>query len=369
MGTEKRQPHPALIERLLREPGAFEFFRAVQLLELHRMASSKGLSRSVGFDHPRSEVGIHFRSAASLAFPPRAVFAVRAGEEPGPDYEVEVSFLGLVGPAGTLPVHYTEIVLERLHAKDESLRDFLDAFQNRCAAFFYRAWKKYRLPVAYASTDRKRGEADPVLSSLLSLVGLNPRPRGMELRSEELAQVHHAGLFSDQRRSAQGLSAMLKGLLGCEVEVVQFVGQWIDLDPDAWSRLGDGPGPGMPARLGAEAVLGTRVWSVDTRVRIVAGPLSRERFKRLWPGGEPLRFLRELVRAYLGPLLDFDLVWELYPDAPASLCLGGDQQLGRDCWLGWSGFGEPDTRVSSPPWHNQNSHPDPSEVLLPALSV
>jgi type VI secretion system protein ImpH len=191
-----------------------------------------------------------------------------------------------------------------------------------------------------------------VLTALLGLVGVLPRPRAKPLGAGELAQVHHAGLFADQRRSASALRGMLGGLLGSPVRLEQFVGQWVALDPGARSRLGDGPGAGLPARLGEESVLGARVWCVDARIRVVAGPLDRARFRELWPGGERVRFLWELLRTYLGPLIECDLVWELAPDAPAAARLGGDQRLGRDAWLGWSEFGRPDTRVPSPPWHN-----------------
>ena len=355
MGTAQRKPHPALVEDLLRSPGSFTFFRAVQVLEetLGRKRGRKGRKR-VGGDHSSSEVGIRFDVVPSLAFPDRQITAVEEGsvDPDAPDFEVRVSFLGLVGPAGTLPTHYTEILLKRLQEKDAALRDYLRVFQDRGIALFYRAWKKYRLAVSYLDADLERGDPDPVLNSILGLVGLLPHAKGSELRPLQLVQAHHAGLYSNRRRSANGLRAMLAGLLGCQVRVQQFVGQWIELDPAACSRLGAGRGPGTQATLGEETVLGSRVWSVDARIRVVAGPLSRARFRQLWPGGEPVRYLWGAIRSYLGPLIECDLVWELAPDAPAATILGGDQRLGRDCWLGWSDFGGPDRRVGSPPWHN-----------------
>ena len=366
MGTAQRQPHPALIESLLREPGTFEFFRAVELVEEHRARRGRA-PRPVGFDHAASEVGLRFEAAPSLAFPARTVGSASLGEPGGAEAEtitLAVAFLGLVGPSGVLPTHYTELLLQRLHAKDRALAGFLALFQDRTAAFFYRAWKKYRMTAAFDRAGLRRGQPDPVLTALFGVVGLLPRPRRAagESPPEELAQAHHAGLFSDRRRSARGLRAMLRGLLCCEVAVEQFVGRWIALDEEARSRLGHGAGPGTSARLGDETVLGARVWSVDAGVRIVAGPLDRARFRSLWPGGEPVRFLRRAIRAYLGTLIDFDLVWELAPDAPAASRLGGDQRLGRDCWLGWSESGGPETKVSSPPWHRMTRGGIPADA-------
>jgi predicted component of type VI protein secretion system len=77
--------------------------------------------------------------------------------------------------------------------------------------------------------------------------------------------------------------------------------------------------------------------------------MDRRRFRELWPGSPRLAFLKALVRSYLGPLLDCELVWELEPSAPAIVRLGGEERLGRDCWLGWSDVSRADMRVASPP--------------------
>ena len=372
MGPTQRKPDSPLIRRIQDDPSSFEFFRAVQLLEAHLLARSGRAGRGIGFDQSSAEVGLRFSVVPTLAFPPTPIAAVKetravagVGERTAPEaYDVAVSFMGLVGPAGTLPVHYTETLLQRVHAKDNALRAFLDGLHDRTTALFYRAWKKYRLAVSFEQSVPARGEADPILGVFLGLVGRRPRRRGKAFRPEEFGEVHHAGLFSDRRRSARGLQTMLAGLLGCAVRVEQFVGQWIELDAGALGRLGGTDGPGVPARLGDETVLGSRVWSVDSRVRIVAGPLDRARFRELWPGGARVGYVREIVRTYLGPLIEFDLEWELDADAPTPLCLGGAQLLGRDCWLGWSDDGQPVRRVHSPPWHEASPSHDASRELI-----
>ncbi len=360
MGTTQRRAHPPLISELLQDPSSFEFFRAMQILEDYLTSQGK---KSIGTDNEPDEFGLRLRGDPSLSFPSTPITMVEApgdskaagshdaGED---DFQMTISFLGLVGATGTLPLHYTETLLHRLHEKDKALSVFLNGLQERTTSLFYRAWKKHRMAVTFAATELERGKADPILRLFLGLVGRLPRYRGKAISEEELCEVNHAGLFANRRRSARGLQAMVSGLLRCKVQVEQFVGQWVVLDEGARSRLG-GVGPrssmsGVAARLGEETVLGTRVWSVDSRVRIVAGPLDRSRFRALWPGGSPVQYLRKAVQTYLGPLIEYDLEWELAPDAPTPLKLGGEQMLGRDCWLGWSPEKGPDLHVRSPDW-------------------
>ncbi|MEM7518773.1 MAG: type VI secretion system baseplate subunit TssG [Planctomycetota bacterium] len=240
METAQRQSNPALVGEILERPGAFDFFRAVEILEgeVRRaggafVGSDRGM-RGAGANFTGPE--IRFRVEPTLGFAAAPISKVAHERQ---SYQLAVSFLGLVGSSGTLPVHYTETLLHRLHQKDYALQTFLDALQDRTVALFYRAWKKHRPTVAFAETNRALGQADPILEMFLGLVGRLPRARGKAIGSTEWSEVHHAGHFSERRRSARGLKILLEGLLRCTVRVEQFVGQWIELDEDALSRLGD----------------------------------------------------------------------------------------------------------------------------------
>ena len=72
-----------------------------------------------------------------------------------------VNFMGLTGPAGVLPLYYTELIA-RAHPRRKiaTLLDFFDIFNHRMISLFYQAWEKYRVHVAY-----ERGERRPLLAS------------------------------------------------------------------------------------------------------------------------------------------------------------------------------------------------------------
>jgi len=115
------------------DPTAFEFFQAVRLLERAR----GGQRRVGGFGDPDDEVA-RFSAHPSTAFPASEIQALEL--PPGAPARLSVNFLGLIGPLGVLPYHYTLLVVERLRARDRALQAFLDIFNHRITSLFYRAF-------------------------------------------------------------------------------------------------------------------------------------------------------------------------------------------------------------------------------------
>src|SRR5947209_17385984 len=94
----------ALADDLFANGPAFDFPQAVRLLELlrHDPADPTWI--------PVEDVA-RFRAHQSLNFPPSSIYAI----DPPPDGRgtptVTVNFLGLTGPMGALPTHYTHLLL------------------------------------------------------------------------------------------------------------------------------------------------------------------------------------------------------------------------------------------------------------------
>jgi type VI secretion system protein ImpH len=348
-GRERDSVNRALFKAAYR----FDFFQAVRLLEHRLREQERNLEkraheslregRGVGRDlHPRDEA-VRFRAHPSLSFPAGTISEVRrvplspdapSGAHPP---EMVVTFLGLTGPSGVLPRHYTELMLQRIREKDFALRDFLDLFNHRLISLFYRAWEKYRWPIAWerSQLDDPVGELDPATGGLSSLIGLgSPGLRG-RLEADDRVFLYYSGHFAHFPRSAIALESLLADHLEMPVRVLQCQGQWLHLDPDDQARMPASLDPeGRNNQLGVNLVVGERVWELQSKFRLRVGPLTWRQFRSLMPNGRSLRPLCQITRMYVGPALDFDVQPVLKPEEVPRYQLTSDTEDGP--FLGWN---------------------------------
>jgi type VI secretion system protein ImpH len=339
-------PRP-LAERLFAEGYAFDFFQAVRLLEA--LYPGRQLD---GPDEP-----VRFRAWQSLSFPPSAIAGLRPPVSEAAPAVMTVAFMGLTGPSGVLPRHYTELLLrlqrDARGPERTALRDWLDLFNDRLITLFYQTWRKYRFWLAYERRGPEQAEPDPFTRALRSLTGtgtpgLRDRLRvtahdsagGEQVLAsvDDQAVLFYGGLFAHRPRCAAGLNAILADYFRVPAKVLQFQGQWLQLDDPNRSHLGS-----ANSTLGSDLVVGQRVWDVQNKVRVRLGPLRYSQFQALLPdrapapGGKTFFSLLHLVRLYAGPELDVDV--QLVPRAeevpecllPESTADG--PRLGWDTWL------------------------------------
>ncbi len=246
--------------------------------------------------------------------------------------EVVTAFLGLFGPSGVLPAHYTSLLIERVRAKDFALRDFLDLFNHRITSLFYRAWQKYRFPFCYEQSYWSSAEEpeDLLTECLYCLLGLGTDGLRGRMAFDDEALLFYAGHFAHYPRSAVSLERLLADYFELPIVIRQFHGQWLYLDRENQSSLPCPRWPeGLNAQLGRSAIVGERVWDVEGKFRAVVGPLGYERFRRLMPSGDVLRPLGQMIRTYAGPQFDFD-VQVVLRAAEVPFCrLGGDARRSR----------------------------------------
>lgn len=366
MATQGRgaaTPVKTLEERLFQEGHRFNFFQAIRLLE-ELYPERTPVGRGGG---PFAEPAL-FRAHLSLSFPGSAIQKIERENEAQPSARLHVNFLGLTGPSGVLPQHYTELLmkLERQGSTGESqaLRDWFDLFNHRMIALFFWAWRKYRpmLPTAkgkdcWGPQSFEPGSFGGVLLSVIGLgmeplrnrllvtVGSSAEPDRDCVRGiPDLALLRFSGLLAHRPRCAAILKNVTEQLFAIPIEVRQFIGNWLRLEPPNQSRLGTLNGNSV---LGTNCVAGEKVWSVENKIRIRVGPLDLATFHDYLPDRAPVKqrksffALCQFLRFYMGPEFDFDVQLVLIGDQIPSCQLASEDPVGsRLGWNTWLG-GEP----------------------------
>ena len=148
------------------EPTAWEFFAFVRWIE----GSQAGRGERVGYAGSLEDELILFRQATYTEFAPASIKEIRRSDERrrGPAATLVGYFLGLLGPSGPMPFSLTEYVWARSNGVQHPdrttarlggmgatshrslvLEDFLNIFNHRFIAFFYRAWASCRIAVDF----------------------------------------------------------------------------------------------------------------------------------------------------------------------------------------------------------------------------
>jgi type VI secretion system protein ImpH len=248
-----------------------------------------------------------------------------------------VTFMGLTGPHGVLPRHYTQLLISRNREKDFTLRDFLDLFNHRAISLFYRAWEKYHFPVVYEATaaKTKRPGDDLFTRCLYSITGYGLPGLRDRLEADDETFLYYGGLFAARRPTEVSLQAILADILRLPTRVLQFQGQWLYLTrADRSSLPTSQQRHGHNNQLGTTLMLGRRVCDVQNKFRIRIGPLTYHDFRRFMPDGDQLARTCQLVRSYVGPGYDFDLQAVLLAEQVPQCCLG--HAAGVPARLGWN---------------------------------
>lgn len=327
MASPGRQPNPPLSAPVQRElevrAHEFEFFQLVRLLQ----KGEPGRNPVGGAGDPANEA-VRFAVHPSLSFPPCEVRGLSWNEAGLPS--LAIHFFGLTGPLGVLPTHYTAYVLERLYAKDATLRDFFDIFHHRLLSLFYRAWEKYRFAVPY-----ERGEEETFTRHLMDLIGLGTPCLQDRQAVYDQSLLFYTGLLAQQPRSAGSLRQVLADYFDVEVQVEQFAGAWRALDPGSWSYLNEGNR--QSEQLGFGVILGDEVWDPQSVLLIRIGPLTMEQYCDFLPDGTAYAPLRAITRFFCGDDVDVEVQLVLRrEDAPRCALDVADEpqpQLGWTSWL------------------------------------
>lgn len=328
-----------LIAEIRREGYRFRFPQAVRLLA-RATSGEHGHSAALHDRSAEPPRGLRFRTPISLAFPaseilearPRGDDAADDGALPASGVELIIGFMGLTGPSGALPTHYTELLITRRNFhRDTSAHAFLDLFSHRAVSLFYQAWRKYRFYLPYEA-----GERDGFSRNLLDLVGvglggLRDRLKQQAGGVSDTFLTHFAGLLSQRPLAGENLVALIRGYFGVSATLEQFVGQWQEIPAAEQTRLGF-----SACVLGESAVAGERAWDRQNKIRLTIGPLDHKQFSDFLPGKPGAAALTELVKFCVGHALACDVTLVLKKEAVPAPALnanaGAPLRLGYNCW-------------------------------------
>lgn len=333
MAASGRRTDPSLEEALFERGYEFEFFQAVRLLA--RIFPAR---RPVGGTAKPQEEFARFAARLSMAFPPSAVHDIERIPDSADPVRMTVAFLGLTGTQGILPLWYTEWMIARHAAKDETPAAFFDLFNHRLLSLFYRAWEKHRPPVLYELSVARDRWPDAFSQSLFDLIGMGTAGLRGRMRIGDESLLLYAGLIAQRPHSASALRGILRDYFSVPVEIDQCVGDWYELEAADRCHLSDEL---ERNQLGEGSFLGDEVWNQQGRFRVRVGPLGLERFLEFLPDGRAMARLVELTRYLVGQATAFD-VQVFLRAAEVPYCRLDDE--GADAprlgWMGWLKTGE-----------------------------
>lgn len=312
-----------VVRTLGREPFGTTLFGLVRLLQ-----SAQPQRQGVGYAPRIDEEAVRLEQSLLLGFAPSEVDALRSGPRRP---VVRQSAIGLLGPNGPLPYHWTEFAHDLEHAeyhadRDTSFMAWLNLLQRRQLGFFYRAWADTIAATAYD----KEGSSHPVVDRLRAIAGI--ALPGLQQRStvSDDFKLAYAGVLSRRVRAPGPLAEMLAHYFGVPVEIEEFAAHWMEIPADQRGQLGR-----RFSVLGVDTVIGARIWDLCSRFRIRLGPLTLPRYRSFLPGAPEYCKLQDLVSSYCGVEYEWDLVLVLAGTSVPRGWLGNPGfLLGWSAWLG-----------------------------------
>lgn len=283
-----------LLEKLCKQPEAFEFFQAVTILkkELQKKDQSARLQflSPANFSHPVSDIVslLHDKSA----------------------FQLTVSFMSLVGQAGVLPEHYSETVLVQNSQKKLELAAFLDIFHQRLCELYYAIWSTNRL---YSQETLDQSIVSRCLDSLTGNV--------KELRL-------YAGLLGRAAMSGKKMEKVLSDYFKLSVKVSYWFREAILLPSEEQTYLS------RQHQLGQGTVLGKTLFYFNRSFKVLIGPLSSQSLLMLLPTEPLFKSIVKVIKQLVPPELKPRVVLQLPSEELLPINFNKTEQF----FLGWNSF-------------------------------
>jgi len=291
----------------------YSFFQLVELL--HKISG----------DNPEdqdweTEGKLTFSANASLGFPLSDVSSLE--KHPSNRLKLETTFLGLSGVQSPLPSYILE---QLLHEENSVKKDFLDFFNNRLIALFYRVWRKYRYYVRF-----QEDAEDSFSARLFSLVGLANKDIRGDTPINWCKMLAYSGMLAGRSRSPQTVAGIIAHCFDLEnVSIRQWQFRYVDIPDNQLFQLGK-----KNCQLAEDSVIGSRIGDISSKFVVCISNLDQQRFQQLLPNGDEFEPLCKVIEVILREQMAYDFELSHNIDNVPSLRLG--EQQGAE--LGWSTF-------------------------------
>jgi type VI secretion system protein ImpH len=320
----------ARIAQCAEAPWDYDYFALLRRLEALAGEATPRWGRAL---RPTAEP-LRIGQEPTLSFAPAAFSRFDLGAQPP---RLRQQFFSYLGPNGPLPIHLSDFIRERaLNRGDPTWLAFLDTFLHRFALHLYRAWAQARPAV---SLDRPA--ADRFRAQIGALAGIGGPARQQRDTVHDDARLHFTGHLARRVHNAESVEAVLGAYFAVPVRLEPWVGHWMRLPAAELTHLRHGVAAvdrSTSRRLGRGALLGTRVWDRQHRVRLHIGPLPLARYLDFLPSGRARAPLRDWMRQLTGEELAWDAQLVLRKEEVPPTRLGARQgnapRLGWVSWLG-----------------------------------
>jgi type VI secretion system protein ImpH len=213
--------------------------------------------------------------------------------------------------------------------RDDAFPRFLDLINNRFLQLFFRAWADAR-PIAQHDRPRE----DRFVTYIGSTIGLGSSIFQNLDSVPDPAKLAFAGLIGAQARGASRLRGLLSGLFDVEVEIDEFVGSYLEFDPEQRTRMG-----AANCALGTDMMLGSAVFSIEDKFRVRIYVEDMAQYVSFLPTGNFSEPLADLVFFYIGEQLSWEVELAIPSGKVEPVRLSKFGQLGWTTWMSpkWAG--------------------------------
>lgn len=297
----------------------YDLFSLLRRLESSEMFNGRLLGETVT---PKQDF-IRLFQNPSLTFSYRSIESIDVKDN---YVQLAANGVGLLGVNSPLPLHLIEYIFQRKHQYgDTAWASFVNMLQHRVLTLFYRSWMNAQSVIAL-----EVDHTDKFSRYIASLVGLAETDHQKPSHIDYYSKLYYVGLYLQRNQSSDNFETLLSQYFQVPIKVVENIGTWFDLPKSEQTCLGQT----VVYNLGDGLILGSRIYDVQTKFRLIIGPLDLLAFESFVKNELNSKRLAEWVQLYVGVELDWDVQLILAQKEVPKLTLTGGNRLGLTTWLG-----------------------------------